>query len=129
VIEGNLAGTCLLAGVKDTLKCTKYTQKLWKTVGNLLVLQLILQSGLNFELLKKCKEEFDIQDIDIWNFDKTGFQVGNLKGAAVFVPREIKKAFIRDPHNRELVTCVECVSAAGEAFPSFTIVKGASIQE
>jgi hypothetical protein len=82
-----------------------------------------------FELLKKCKEEFDIQDVDIWNFDETGFQVGNLKGAAVFVPREIKKAFIRDPHNRELVTCVECVSAAGEALPSFIIVKGASLQE
>jgi hypothetical protein len=77
-----------------------------------------------FELLKKCKEEFDI-----WNFDETGFQVDNLKGAAVFVLREIKKAFIRDPYNRELVTCVECVSAAGEALPSFIIVKGASLQE
>jgi hypothetical protein len=82
-----------------------------------------------FELLKKCKEEFDIQDTDIWNFDETGFQVGNLKGAAVFVPREIKKAFIRDPHNRELVTSVECVSVAGEALLSFIIVKGASLPE
>jgi hypothetical protein len=43
-----------------------------------------------FELLKQCKEEFDIDDGDIWNFDETGFQVGIIKGTTVMVPREIK---------------------------------------
>jgi hypothetical protein len=53
--------------------------------------------------------------VDIWNFDETGFQVGNLKGDAVLVPREIKEALIRDPHNRELLASVECVSAVGSS--------------
>jgi hypothetical protein len=52
-----------------------------------------------------------------------------LKGAAVFILQEFRKAFIRNPYNRELVTCVEYVSAAGEALLSFIIVKGASLQE
>jgi hypothetical protein len=40
--------------------------------------------------------DFDIQDVDILNFGEVGFQVGDLRGAAVFMPREIKKALIRD---------------------------------
>jgi DDE superfamily endonuclease len=80
-----------------------------------------------FELLQACMKEYDIGEGEIWNFDETGFQVGMLKGAKVMVPREIKQAYIRSPENREMITCIECISAKGECIPSFIIVKGKNL--
>jgi len=73
-------------------------------------------------------EEYDIDEGDIWNFDETGFQVRELKGTKVLVPHEIKKVFIKNPYNREIVTCVECISVCGEALPSFIITKRETIK-
>jgi DDE superfamily endonuclease len=61
---------------------------------------------------------------DIWNMDETGFMVGMLQDCHVLVPREIKKYYTRNPMNREMVTCVECVSAYGESIPSSIVIKG-----
>jgi hypothetical protein len=83
-----------------------------------------------FQLLKTALYEYDIDDGDIWNFDETGFQVGDLKsGTIVWVPREIKAVYKRTPGNRKLVTCVECISARGEALPTFFIIKSKSLPE
>jgi hypothetical protein len=59
--------------------------------------------------------------------DETGFMVGMLKACQVLVPREIKACYTRNPQNRELVTCVECISAAGEYIPSYIVIKGEHI--
>ena len=44
------------------------------------------------------------------------------------MPREIKKVYTRNPNNKELVTCVESISAIGECIPSYIIVKGETLQ-
>jgi DDE superfamily endonuclease len=77
-----------------------------------------------FELLRECMEEYGLDEGDLWNFDETGFQVGEMKGTLVLVPREIKKIYTRTPRDREIVTCIECISARGEAIPTFFITKG-----
>jgi hypothetical protein len=35
----------------------------------------------------------------VGNFDDMGFQVSNINKISAFVPREIKKAFVRGSHN------------------------------
>ena len=49
--------------------------------------------------------------------------VGILKACQVLVPREIKASYTRNPQNRELVTCVECISTAGEYLPYYICIK------
>jgi hypothetical protein len=77
-----------------------------------------------FELLRICLANYGIGVRDIWNIDETGFMVGMLKKCVVMVLREIKKCYTRNPNNKELITCVECISAAGEFIPSMIIIKG-----
>jgi hypothetical protein len=77
-----------------------------------------------FELLRICLANYGIGVRDIWNMDETGFMVGILKKCVVMVPREIKKCYTRNPNNKELITCVECIFAAGEFIPSMIIIKG-----
>jgi hypothetical protein len=47
-----------------------------------------------------------------------------LKKCVVIVLREIKKCYTRNPNNKELITCVKCISTAGEFIPSMIIIKG-----
>lgn len=80
-----------------------------------------------FEKLRVVMEEYGITPRDIQNMDETGFMVGMLKSCTVLVPQDIKKCYVRDPGAREMVTCVECVSAAGEHIPSTIIAKGSTL--
>ena len=74
-------------------------------------------------------QEYDINEGDIWNFDETGFQVGDLKGILILVPREIKQVYIRNPHDQEIITCIKCISAKGKALSTFFIIKGEVLTE
>ena len=77
-----------------------------------------------FEKLRLCLRTYGIGVRDIWNMDETGFIVGMLQSCKVLVPHEIKKYYTRNPTNREIVTCVEAVSVAGEFILLYIIIKG-----
>ena len=80
-----------------------------------------------FELLWICLANYGIGARDIWNMDKTGFMVGMLKKCIVMVPREMKKCYTQNPNNKELITCIECISASGEFILSMIIIKGKNL--
>jgi hypothetical protein len=82
-----------------------------------------------FEKLRTCITLYGIGPRDLWNMDETGFMVAMLKACKVLVPREIKKCYVRNPSVRDMVTCVEAVSAAGEYIPSMMILKGTKLFE
>jgi hypothetical protein len=42
----------------------------------------------------------------------------------VIVLREIKKCYTRNPNNKELITCVKCISTSREFIPLMIIIKG-----
>src|SRR5436305_118435 len=65
---------------------------------------------------------YGVTEREIWNMDETGFMVGMLKECKVLVPRKIKQCYTRDPSNKEMVTCVEAVSAAGEYIPTSSLL-------
>ncbi|KAH7348668.1 hypothetical protein BKA65DRAFT_398285, partial [Rhexocercosporidium sp. MPI-PUGE-AT-0058] len=66
---------------------------------------------------------------DVWNFDKVGFRIGCLRGRLVIVPADVKAVYLVDLDNRESITSLECVSAAGKYIESFLILKGEVIKE
>ena len=78
-----------------------------------------------FELVRKTKERYGILDEDTHNFDETGFMIGMINAQMVFTgskkrsnPKKIQ------PGNRDWVTIIQGICAAGWAIPPFVIFGG-----
>jgi hypothetical protein len=63
--------------------------------------------------------------VDIYNFDKTGFQMGVISTAKVITASErtLRPVTIQ-PGNREWVTAIECINSYGWSLPPIIILKG-----
>jgi hypothetical protein len=59
----------------------------------------------------------------IWNMDETGLQL-DVKPRKVIATKGTKHLHSRTSGNRETITVIACVSAAGKALPPHIIVKG-----
>jgi hypothetical protein len=78
-----------------------------------------------FRLVQNTKAKYGIQDNDMYNFDETGFMMGMHNASAVVTASERRsKPKSLQQGNREWVTSVVCVSAAGWAIPPFIIFGG-----
>lgn len=78
-----------------------------------------------FSLVQSVKQKYGIQDEDMYNFDETGFMMGQIEAQIVFTGSEKCSAPKRiQPGNREWATVIQGVSAAGWAIPPFVIFAG-----
>lgn len=78
-----------------------------------------------FELVARTKATYGICDEDTFNFDETGFLMGKISSRLVVTGSERRgrpKAI--QPGNREWVTIIQGISAAGWAIPPFIIFAG-----
>ena len=74
--------------------------------------------------MENTKAKYGITDIDSYNFDETGFQMGVLSSQVVVTGSERRnrpKAI--QPGNREWVTVIQAINAIGWAIPPFIIFK------
>ena len=78
-----------------------------------------------FRLVRNTIAKYGIQDVDIYNFDETGFQMGIISTAKVITASErtLRPVTIQ-PGNREWVTAVECINSYGWSLPPMIILKG-----
>jgi hypothetical protein len=78
-----------------------------------------------FELVEETKAKYGVHDDDVHNFDETGFQMGVIGSMKVVTgsERRARPALIQ-PGDREWVTVIQGVCAAGYAIPPFIIYKG-----
>jgi hypothetical protein len=60
----------------------------------------------------------------IWNFDETRVQAGKSGGGRVFACRGAKNVHSLIPDEREWLSVLSCINAAGEKIPIFYIFKG-----
>ena len=77
-----------------------------------------------FEMLKKAITDYSYTSDCIWNFDETSFCISMIGSIVVIVPLKYKIVYISQPGNRELVTCIKCISVAGKCISSFLVLKG-----
>ena len=78
-----------------------------------------------FSLVQSVKEKYGIMDEDTYNFDETGFLMGKIRAQMVFTGSEKRGAPKRvQPGNREWVSVIQGISAAGWAIPPFVIFAG-----
>ncbi len=69
-----------------------------------------------FEKVKYVMSKKRITDLDVWNMDETGFQIGCGKAQLVVTIDFTKTLRMIDPKNRDYITSVECIGSAGRLF-------------
>ncbi|KAH8630549.1 hypothetical protein IG631_15126 [Alternaria alternata] len=78
-----------------------------------------------FELVEETKAKYGICDDDVYNFDEAGFMMGKITTQLVVTGSERRgrpKAI--QPGNREWVTLIAAINAAGWSIPPFLIFAG-----
>src|SRR6218665_1782751 len=65
----------------------------------------------------------DLQPHQIWNMDETGLQL-DLKAKKIVAAKGSRYLHMRTSGNREMITIIGCVNAAGKALPPHIILKG-----
>jgi len=78
-----------------------------------------------FKLVEETKAKYGVHDDDIHNFDETGFQMGVIGSMKVVTGSERRtRPTLTQPGDREWVTVIQSICAAGHATPPFIIYKG-----
>jgi hypothetical protein len=81
--------------------------------------------GAWFKLVEDIKAKYGVHDNDVHNFDETGFQIsiiGSMKAVTGAERRALPKLI--QPGDREWVTVIQSICAAGYATLPFIIYKG-----
>jgi hypothetical protein len=78
-----------------------------------------------FELVEQTKLKYGILDEDVYNFDEAGFMMGKITTELVVTGSERRgRPKSIQPGNREWVTLIQAINAAGWAIPPFLIFAG-----
>jgi hypothetical protein len=78
-----------------------------------------------FKLVEDTKAKYGVHDDDVHNFDETGFQMGVIGSMKVVTGAERRaRPELVQPGDREWVTVIQSICAAGYAIPPFIIYKG-----
>jgi hypothetical protein len=81
--------------------------------------------GAWFKLVSETKAKYGVHEDDVHNFDETGFQMGVIGSMKVVTGSERRaRPELVQPGDREWVTVVQSICAAGYATPPFIIYKG-----
>jgi len=78
-----------------------------------------------FKLIKETKTKYGVQDNNIHNFNKTGFQIGVIRSMKVVTgsKRHAQPKLIQ-PGDQEWVTIIQSIYTTRYATPPFIIYKG-----
>lgn len=85
-----------------------------------------------FHELDAVLRHFGIKPYNLWNFDETPLQIGWINGSLkLFSTRKKRnrRPTVFQPGNKESLTSVDAVSAAGRAVPSFLILTAKGLLE
>jgi hypothetical protein len=82
-----------------------------------------------FRLVQNTIAKYGILDEDIYNFDETGFQMGVISTAKVVTSAKRDRTVSVQPGNREWVTAIKSINAAGWVLPPMIILKGVMHQK
>ena len=78
-----------------------------------------------FRLVEGIKAEHGILDEDTYNFDETGFMMGQISHGTVVSSADCRgRPKMVQPGNREWVTVIQGINATGWAIPPFIIFQG-----
>jgi len=78
-----------------------------------------------FDLFRNTVAKHGILESDIWNFDETGFLMGQISSTLVVTSSEGRgRAKKIQPGNREWITVIQAVQSGGEVIPPYVVAAG-----
>jgi len=81
--------------------------------------------GAWFQLVQNMRAKYGVVDGDFYNFDETGFLIGQIEpGMVVICTDRRSRVKSIQPGNREWATAIVCVNGEGGDVPSFLAVQG-----
>jgi hypothetical protein len=75
-----------------------------------------------FQVLEKLLRNTSPKNI--YNFDETGFRIGQQKDEKVITAFPDRSAWAPTEETNEGITAIECIAANGDVIPPYFIVKG-----
>lgn len=81
-----------------------------------------------FALFRRVLTENKVAQEDVWNMDETGIALGVCTHQRVVGSSSSSRTYKKTPENREWVSIVETVSAAGQSTRCLVIFKGKNLQ-
>jgi len=75
-----------------------------------------------FRQLSRLIQDHSIQPEDLWNMDESGFRIGVSKGYYILTEHPKKSHVLLSSKNRESLTVVEAINAAGGAAPPMLVI-------
>ncbi|KAI1007141.1 hypothetical protein K3495_g1079 [Podosphaera aphanis] len=85
-------------------------------------------SNAFFDLFVRTCDRLHVPTEDIWNMDETGIALGVCSNSQVLASPKKIKTYQKSPDNREWVSIIEAVSAAGKKSKCLVIFIGQSLQ-
>jgi hypothetical protein len=82
-----------------------------------------------FDTFELAIKNYKITPSNLYNFDETGFMIGQGKEQAVITRFKEKSRTLPSASNRESVTIIECINANGSVIPPMVILAGKNILE
>ena len=78
-----------------------------------------------FRLAANMKAKYGVLDCDFYNFDETGFMMGQICPGMVVTRADRRgRGKAVQPGNREWAAAIFCVNGEGWNIPSFLVIKG-----
>ena len=79
-----------------------------------------------FRLVENIRSKYGVPDSDFYNFDETGFMMGQICPGMVVTRADRRgKGKGIQPGNREWATAIACINGEGWSIPPFLVVQGA----
>jgi hypothetical protein len=81
--------------------------------------------GAWFRLVENIRAKYGVVDSDFYNFDETGFMMGQITPGMVVTRADRRgRSKAVQPGNREWATAIVCINGEGWAVPPFLVVQG-----
>ena len=77
-----------------------------------------------YQLVQNTVAKYRILNKDIYNFDKTGFQIGVISIAKVVTSAKRDRTVSLQPRNHKQVTAIESINSTSQVLPPIIILKG-----
>ncbi|KAI1000742.1 hypothetical protein K3495_g7460 [Podosphaera aphanis] len=81
-----------------------------------------------FDLFRRTCDRLHVPTEDIWNMEETGIALEVCSNSQVLASSKKRKTYQKSPDNREWVSIIKAVSAAGKKSKCLVIFKGQSLQ-
>ena len=81
--------------------------------------------GVQFQLVQNIQAKYSMVDGDFYNFDETGFSIGQIEPGMV-ITRADQRGRVKaiQPGNREQVIAIICINGKGGDMPPFLAIQG-----